>query len=414
MTLNTNEWVSNPTSVTDMMLPTNEEFKIPEDTSIFTSSPLTPTASSSSSEFDLLDSTQLHSAPKTPSAARQSPPYEPSHEVDDQVKKMFRNIFIVAAYSFAIMVGIAWYTVHIHHEPPKTSLLWPTVNSTDVIITSYNNWEDIHGFGNGYEYVPQAIKHYETTITHMRAAIKHSAMRNRKSLEEEMQAFSAETDQVISKLVTWDSLAQATVEEIQNTSDFAVKSTPGWTSDTNDHKRKNKELRKLLSKESRKIGGHLDCVQRKSPSLLQGLDIVGMHLRTIADLLQGEEASLDSKDKEFANRAYPLRKMAEVVMEGQKMISNLEVTVKKSTNGLERLHQAVRGIEDKAGCDTKKMSLCLDNIQDAVDRLGDAWKPYKSRTQTPETQRVVTGTRGFRAWNHLDSVTCNLAHLRRP
>lgn len=388
MIVEASKGILNPSFVTDMSFPADEELAMAEDTGTITSSLLTPTISST--EFDFSSRAELSSAQRTVSAS-QSSPCKPSPSVDleeiepyDPFKNLGRDLFIMFLVVIFIVVVLPLLIVYLWQESPEAPLPWPTADAIGGIITSHNNWEEVYGLGNRYKCLPQTIKNYETTMTHMRVAIKHSDMGNREGLEQGMEAFSLGIDELISKLVAWDSLAQATVEEIQNLSDYTARSTPGWAADDflDLRTRRNRQLHHLLDQEGRKIVGRLDYLKEEEPSLLGGSNMAGVHLRTIAEFLRDEVASLDPEGGQFAKRACSLDKMLEVVVGGHRMINNLQVTVKKSGAGLERLRQAIMGIGYKTGCETREMSLYLDNIQHAIDSLGDVWKPHRSGSQS--------------------------------
>ncbi|RSL54802.1 hypothetical protein CEP54_009664 [Fusarium duplospermum] len=265
-----------------------------------------------------------------------------------------------------------------------TSARWPTVGAINDIATSHTNWQRTYGLGTQHGDIPKLIKSCETTMTHMRTAIKHSDMRNRQNLEQEMEAFSFATDELITRFVAWDSLAQATIDETQNLSNHVLGSTVSWN-DLSDFTGRNRKLRELSSHEGRRIGGRLQYLKENQSRLLASLDTVGVHLRTIAEFLRDEEASLDPKGKDFTERAKILERMLQLVTRTHRVINNLQITVKTSGRGLERLRQAIWGIEDKSRCATEEMPLCLQNIQAAVDRLDSVWKPPKPGAQPQRT-----------------------------
>lgn len=266
------------------------------------------------------------------------------------------------------------------HDSMKTPPRWPTASAISDIATSHSNWQKAYGISTEHGDTPKFLKTCETTMTHMGVVIKHSDMHNRQSLEHEVQAFSFDTDETINKFVAWDSLAQAAVDEVQNLNNHVLRSV-GSLHDRSDPTGRNRQLRELLRQEGRRIGGRLQHLKEQRPSLLNSLDTIGVHLRTIAELLRDEETSLDPEDKDSTERVKVLEGMLQLVKNTHRMINHLQITVKMSGRGLERLHQAVWGIEDISRYDTREIPLCLYNIQAAVDRLGNAWKPNKSGSQ---------------------------------
>ncbi|KAI8649918.1 hypothetical protein NCS56_01442900 [Fusarium sp. Ph1] len=272
-------------------------------------------------------------------------------------------------------VGFASYVIFTPNIPSR----WPTASAINDIVTSHNKWQKAYCISSEHGGIPK-LKAYETTMTHMRATIKHSDMRNRQTLEQGMQAFSFDTDEVISKFVAWDSLSQVAVDEVQNLNNHVLKFTASGK-DVGDVTGRFRQLRGLLSQEGRRIGGRLQYLKEERSSLLTNLDTVGVHLRTIAELLRDEEASLDPEDKDSTERAKILKGMLQLVTETHRLINHLQITVKTSGRSLERLRQAVWGIEDNSRCDTREIPLCLSNIQAAVDGLGHVWKPSKPGSQ---------------------------------
>ncbi|RTE81312.1 hypothetical protein BHE90_004185 [Fusarium euwallaceae] len=320
-------------------------------------------------------STQSYQGTKTGSQRSQTKNKQKGQDDDD----FWILVAIIAFISCGALLGFV-----VCGSMKTTPARWPTANAINDIATSHTNWQRTYGIGTQHGDIPKLIKSCETTMTHMRTAIKHSDMRNRQSLEQEMEAFSFAIDEAITRFVAWDSLAQATVDETQNLNNHVLGSAVSWN-DVSGLTGRNRKLRELSSSEGRRIGGRLQYLKEIQAPLLASLDTVGVRLRTISEFLRDEEASLDHKHKDFILRAKVLEKMLQLVTSTHRVVNNLQITVKTSGRGLERLRQAIWGIEDMSRCADGAMPLCLDNIQAAVDRLDGVWKPSKAGTQTQRT-----------------------------
>jgi hypothetical protein len=324
-----------------------------------------------------------HGFENTPVSACQSSQSHQAPQIGCQTtekrKQQDDDFWSIIALVLALCACAA-FACFVTHDSMKTPLRWPTASAVSDIATSHSNWQKAYGISTEHGDIPKLLKSCETTMTHMRAAIKHSDMHNRQSLEHEMQAFSFDTDEVISKFVAWDNVAQVAVDEVQNLNNHVLKTTASGK-DVGDLMGRFRQLRGLLSQEGRRIGGRLQHLKEQRPCLLDSLDTVGVHLRTIAELLRDEETSLDREDKDSTERAKVLEGMLQLVTSTHRVINHLQITVKTSGRGLERLRQAVWGIEDNSRCDTRDIPLCLYNVQAAIDGLGDVWNPNKSGSQ---------------------------------
>ncbi|KAI8711683.1 hypothetical protein NCS52_01432500 [Fusarium sp. LHS14.1] len=297
---------------------------------------------------------QSHQAPQMGS---QTTKKRERHDDDDRFWSLIALILALCACA-----GFAGFLIH---DSLKTPPRWPTASAINDINTSHNYWLNAYGSKGGS--TPKIIKSCETAMTHMRAAIKHSDMRNGEDLEQRMRIFSFDTDELISKFIAWDSLAQATADETQNLKNHILKiMAPG--NDVGGLTARWRDVRELLSQEGRRIGGRLQYLKEQRTPLLKSLDTVGVHLQSIAKLLRDEEASLDPDDKDSTERREVLGGMLHLAMRTHGVINNQQATIKVWGRGLERLRQAVWGIEDNSRCEGRDIPLCLSNIQDAIDR----------------------------------------------
>ncbi|EEU37665.1 uncharacterized protein NECHADRAFT_87432 [Fusarium vanettenii 77-13-4] len=323
-----------------------------------------------------------HGFEDMPALARQKPQSHQAPQMGSQTTKKrkrhddddnFWGLIALILGTLCACAGLAGFLIH---DSMKTPPRWPTVSAISDITTSHNDWLKVHDTDSQRKNIPKIIKSCETSMTHMRATIKHSDMHNRQRLQQGMQAFSFETDEVVSKFIAWNSFAQATVDETQNLNDHVLKTTAP-VNDVGGFRGRWTQVRGLLSQEGRRIGAPLQYLKEERTHLLNNLDTVGVHLQTIAELLRDEEASLDSQDKDSTERRTALKGMLEMVTKTHRVINHVQVTVKTSGRGLERLRQVVWGIENNSGYASEDIPLCLSNIQAAVDRLGDMWKPNK-------------------------------------
>ncbi|KAK3324951.1 hypothetical protein B0H66DRAFT_615262 [Apodospora peruviana] len=335
-----------------------------------------------------------------------------------KLKKQLVTISIIPIFAFIAVALIGWWMIPVDGGKP---------GPIDAFVASQDDWVHVTNLVTEYDRLPLEIKGGESRMTDLMISVKYSELPGKDLLVKDMQQCVTVAERVVDNLIDWNSLAGDTVDRIQNMNYHALTAYRGLQSMASwavipapaagdigviatiqhvghalslavvgDKEKKGEMLQKLFIQEADRAKDQLADLKLSGTALAHDLSLLAYHLKSIATTARAEQAQLNAEMRELLSgiwgylgfndyavaslgtQADMLALMAEATMQGNGYIGEVMGKIRKIDKDFTKLYKA---LEESKWSQAGTMSLRLDNIQSAIDKLDHARRSSTSRLQ---------------------------------